>query len=206
MNMNTAVVLAGGKSRRMTFNKQNITIDGRLIAVYIADLLSLEFEQVIINSNSLSLYANCPYPVISDEIAGCGPLSGIYTGLNASDSDFTYFIGCDMPFVNLSYVRYLKKQLRCSIGNANGVLTTTNGLYEPLNCFYGKTLLPAIQKQLLNEERQVSKLYKDNEMILVPEEMVKFYDPEGLMFVNLNTIEDFEKYLFYGDIFDFAII
>ncbi len=206
MNMNTAVILAGGKSRRMSFNKQNITVDGRLIAVYIADLLSSEFEQVIINSNSRSLYGNCPYPIIADEMAGCGPLAGIYTGLKASESDFTYFIGCDMPFVNLAYIKYLKKQLRGTKANINGILTTTGGFYEPLNAFYNKNLLSPIKQQLFKGERQVSKLCKDNNMLVVPEEIVKEFDPEGLMAINLNTLEEVEKYLFYGDIFDFAAI
>lgn len=43
-------------------------------------------------------------------------------------------------------------------------------------------------------------------MIVVPEKIVKEFDPEGLMAVNLNTLEEVEKYLFYGDIFDFAVI
>ncbi len=43
-------------------------------------------------------------------------------------------------------------------------------------------------------------------MLVVPEEIVKEFDPEGLMAINLNTLEEVEKYLFYGDIFDFAAI
>ena len=133
-------------------------------------------------------------------------IAGIYTGLNQSESDFTYFIGCDMPFVNLAYIKYLKRQLKGAKTNINGIVTTTGGLYEPLNAFYNKNLLSPIKQQLLKGERQVSKLCKNNNMIVVPEKIVKEFDPEGLMAVNLNTLEEVEKYLFYGDIFDFAVI
>mgnify|MGYP003589036394 FL=1 len=111
-----------------------------------------------------------------------------------------------MPFVNLAYIKYLKRQLKGAKTNINGIVTTTGGLYEPLNAFYNKNLLSPIKQQLLKGERQVSKLCKNNNMIVVPEKIVKEFDPEGLMAVNLNTLEEVERYLFYGDIFDFAAI
>jgi len=41
---NTAVVLAGGKSRRLSFDKQALNIKGNLMPVFIADCLSIEFD------------------------------------------------------------------------------------------------------------------------------------------------------------------
>lgn len=204
--MDTAVVLAGGNSKRMKFNKQSITIGGRLIAVYIADQLSQEFDRVLINSNTPSLYQDSPYEVISDEITGCGPLSGILAGLAASESDYTYFTGCDMPFVNLTYIRYLKKQLNAVSHMTGGILTTTRGLFEPLNAFYSRELTAPIIDQLNMGYRQFYKLYGRAEMLYVPENVVQEFDPDALMFVNLNTMADFEKYLFYGDYYSISAI
>lgn len=108
--------------------------------------------------------------------------------------------------MSIDIQRYSPEERLNILANINGILTTTGGFYEPLNAFYNKNLLSPIKQQLFKGERQVSKLCKDNNMLVVPEEIVKEFDPEGLMAINLNTLEEVEKYLFYGDIFDFAAI
>src|SRR5665648_270589 len=90
--LNTAVVLAGGKSSRLSFDKQAFNIKGNLMSVFIADCLSVEFERVIIVSNKPKLYRkNCPYEVISDTWIGLGPKAGILTGLEHAADEFVYF-------------------------------------------------------------------------------------------------------------------
>ena len=190
-----AFVLAGGKSKRMPFDKQTIRIDGNLIAVHTADTLSAMFSDVFIVSNAKSLYAECRYKVIPDEIDGCGPLGGLYTALCNTPGEYAYVTGCDMPFINLKYIGYLKEQLDKAEKSMDGILTTTNGLVEPLNAFYHKRLRHLIPPILSGGRRRMVELYEGKDLIYVPESVLKKFDPEYMMFFNLNTMEDYRRYV-----------
>jgi len=189
----TAFVLAGGKSKRMPFDKQTIKIEGRLIAVRAADMLSGEFSDVFIVSNVKSLYSDCRYKVIQDEIDGCGPLGGLYTALCHTTDGFAYITGCDMPFINLKYIQYLKDRLAKETESADGIFSLINGQAEPLNAFYHSRLRDLIPPVLSRGGRRVVELYKGRNMISVAEETVREFDPECRMFFNLNTQEDYER-------------
>ena len=108
MLTDTAVILAGGKSTRMGFDKQQLKIGNKIIAEYIADKLSNDFSQIIVVSNKPHLYENTGLFVVEDEIKGYGPLAGLYTGLTYSKSKFIYLIACDMPNISLEFIRYMK--------------------------------------------------------------------------------------------------
>jgi len=191
-NYTAAFILAGGKSRRMPFDKQEIRIEGNLIAVYIAEKLSAIFRDVFIVSNAKALYLDCRYNIISDEIDGYGPLGGLYTALCNTSGEYAYVTGCDMPFVNTEYIQYMKEQLDKSAKSMDGILTTTNSLVEPLNAFYHKRLKDLIPPIISGGGRRMADLYKGKEMIYVPEDVLKKFDPEFRMFFNLNTVEDYE--------------
>ena len=68
-HLNTAVILAGGKSSRMDFDKQTILIQGQMMPLFIADQLEDLFKNRIIISNRRELYPEeVEYPVIPDLI------------------------------------------------------------------------------------------------------------------------------------------
>jgi len=191
--LNTAVVLAGGKSSRLSFDKQTFNIKGNLMPVFIADCLSFEFERVIIVSNKPELYRkNCPYEVVSDNWIGLGPKAGILTGLEYAKDDFVYFTGCDMPFVNLPYIRYMKNLIINTEKEISVVLSIKNGYYEPFNAFYSKNLIPVLQAQLNSNNNKISNCYSEHNKIEINERTQAQFDPHCLMFINLNTPKDFE--------------
>lgn len=185
----TAVILAGGKSTRMPFDKQELHIGGKPIAVHIADQLSSEFPHVLINTRTPKLYEKYPYRLLQDLVLNAGPLGGIHAGLRHSDSRYTYFIGCDMPYVSLAYIRYLKGQLK-EHPDSGGIVTLYQGMFEPLNSFYGNAALPMIEAQLKMEEYRLHRFFKGSKVLVVPEEKARAYSPDWKMFTNINTIED----------------
>lgn len=190
---NTAVVLAGGKSSRLDFDKQTLMIRNRIAPIYIADLLSKEFNRVIIVSNKPEYYReNCPYKVITDTFPGLGPKAGILAGLEQSLDEFVYFTGCDMPFVNLPYIRYMK-QLLGECGEETAVLLAKkNGFFEPLNAFYSRKLISSVQAQLKNQDNKISSMYTETNLRIIDNSILMELDPAGIMFTNLNTPKDFE--------------
>lgn len=192
-NLDTAVILAGGKSSRLSFDKQTIKVGDKLIAHYIGDLLSKEFKEIFINSNKPNLYDyGCPYEVLTDILPGMGPKSGLLTGLQNSKESFVYFTGCDMPFVNVKYIQYMKQLISEADEKIMAVLAHRNGFYEPLNAYYSKALIPEIISQLDNGDNKISSLYSNDNTILIEDSELELIDPEDLMFLNLNTQKDFE--------------
>jgi len=198
-HLNTAVILAGGKSTRMDFDKQTILIQGQMMPLFIADQLEGIFKNRIIISNRTELYpADMEYPVIPDLIRDRGPKGGIFSGLTTSMGDYVYFTGCDMPFVNPGFIIYMKSLIQGSLSTDTGivpkvVLARKKGYPEPLNAFYSKDLLPEIRRQLEEGNNKISALYREGETLMIEEEIWRQFDPRGLMFINLNTASDYEE-------------
>lgn len=188
----TAVILAGGKSSRMGFDKQFLRINEVRIMEKLIHELSKEFEDIIIVTNKPEEYKKDGVRIISDEIKEFGPLSGIHVGIKQSKSKYVYFIACDMPNINLNYIRYVKKVLINS--KANACVAKREGKIEPFNAFYSVDVLQEIEKLITLNRRSISGLIDIIEPIFIEENVLKKYDYSFGMFINLNSKEDLEVY------------
>lgn len=199
--LKNAFILAGGKSTRMDFDKQTILIHGKMMPLYIADHLASLFSRRIILTNLPELYPeDQEIPLLPDRVPDLGPKGGILTGLSSITEPYAFFIGCDMPFVNLPFICYMETLLDKSLGEDSGpaprpkvILARKDGYLEPLNAFYSKELLPEITAQLQAGNNKISSLYQEEEIIIIEEEEWRLFDPQGLMFFNLNSAADYEK-------------
>ena len=81
----TAIILAGGKSRRMGTDKALLEIEGISLLNKAIQLCEQVCDTIIISSNH-SGHKVFGYPVVADEIANCGPLGGIYSCLRKSQT------------------------------------------------------------------------------------------------------------------------
>jgi len=197
MNMEefkTAVILAGGKSSRMGFDKQFLRINEVRIMESLIHELRKEFEDIIIVTNKPEEYRSTEngIRIISDEIKEIGPLSGIYGGLKESKSKYVYFIACDMPNISLNYIRYMKKKLINNKGNA--CVARIEGKVEPFNAFYSVDILSEIEKLIALNRRSMLGLIGIIEPIFIEEDVFEKYNYSFDMFINLNSKEDLEIY------------
>lgn len=192
--MSTAIILAGGRSSRMPFDKQTIKVDGKLIAVAIADRLASLFDRVLIVSNQPELY-QCSYEVIPDQTESHGPISGFYTGLSAAqgdEGDYVYFVACDMPFIEPAYISYMRTLFDAG---KDAVAVINHGHIETFNAFYHKRLKAFLEDLLERREYSLLRIYDCRDIYYVQEEVMRQYDREAKMFVNINNMEDYERYL-----------
>ena len=132
----TAIILAGGKSSRMGFDKQFLQIGKKRMMDLVIEKLEEEFDQIIVVSNKPDQYENFSHKVVSDIIVGKGPLSGLHVGLKNSKSQYAYFVACDMPNINISYIRYMKEQIEKI--NPDACVTRSGKFAETFNSFYSK--------------------------------------------------------------------
>lgn len=188
----TAVILAGGKSSRMGFDKQFLRINEVRVMEKLIHELSKEFEDIIIVTNKPEEYKKDGVRIISDEIKEFGPLSGIHVGIKQSKSRYVYFIACDMPNLNLNYIRYMKKVL--TNNKANACIAKREVKLEPFNAFYSVDILPKIEKLITLNRRSIAGLIDIIEPIFIEENVLKKYDYSFDMFLNLNSKEDLEVY------------
>lgn len=192
--METAIILAGGKSSRMGFDKQFMKLDGRYIIDIILDKLSSFFSEFIIVTNRPEAYRQYSCKVVRDEVENFGPLGGIHAGLKHSGSRYNYLIACDMPYINKEYIRYMKGLLLDRKEGADAVITRLGDWIEPFNAFYSTGLLGHIENSINHNVRQINVMLKDANVIYVAEGKAREYSPGWEMFINLNTVRDYEKH------------
>lgn len=135
-----AIILAGGKSKRMGFNKELITLhDKRLIDTQIETLKKV-FKTIYVVSPNKHLYKDKDVVVIEDILESKGPLTGLHTGLYHSDTTYNYLIACDMPHIDLNFINHQIAKLEDK--EAYVVKST---YYEPFHGFYNKSLVNKIE-------------------------------------------------------------
>ncbi len=190
----SAVILAGGQSTRMGFDKQFLELNNQNIISYLSNELSNIFDDIIVISNTLKdgYYKN--FRVVSDVIKEKGPLSGIHSGLLSAHSEYVYFIACDMPNINLDYIQHLINSIKDVSNNPLAIVTRYKNWIEPFNSFYHKDLIPKIEDHLLSN-RSIFALIKKVESLLIDEKIARDYAPDWSMFTNLNTIEDVKNFM-----------
>lgn len=73
MRFGTAILLAGGKSLRMGFDKQSIRVDDRYLVQEVALSLCEDFSQIIVVTNEPSYYEGLPVEITRDILPSKGP-------------------------------------------------------------------------------------------------------------------------------------
>lgn len=189
----SAVVLCGGKSSRMGFDKSRIRIDNQPIYEYVADQLAEVFEEVILVSGTSNPVTSLKYKTIKDEAPACGPMGGILTGLRQAASEFVFFTACDMPYVDLPLISRIQSALgtACEGDGSSGAVALNKGFIEPFYSFYGKAMIPDVEKSIETGCYQISRLVKQLPFLYLEE---SFWKREGAatIFSNLNYPEDLE--------------
>jgi molybdopterin-guanine dinucleotide biosynthesis protein A len=141
----TAIIMAGGQSRRMGRDKTILEINGTPAIKYIFNQLRPHFDQILVSSNNMAKHSFPGVEVVPDEVAGQGPLMGIASTLRASRNKINFVIACDIPVVDMSLVRRLVRE---SKDFDAAVPQTGPSQYEPLFAVYKKSVLAEIDKAM----------------------------------------------------------
>jgi molybdopterin-guanine dinucleotide biosynthesis protein A len=193
---NSAIILAGGKSSRMGYNKELIIIDEKKIVNYQIEALRKLFHEIIVVTKNKEFYSDLDCKAVSDIIEDKGPFGGIHSGLLASSSMYSYVIACDMPVINTNYINFMKKKIYQ--GDLDGCMTLYGDHIEPFNAFYSKSMVKDIEEYLFGGGYSIYKLVKALNFSFIEEKIARRFSPNWDMFINFNTREDICKYLGNG--------
>lgn len=189
----TAIILAGGKSSRMGFDKQFLKIDQRRLMDSLINKLKKEFDEIIIVTNKPQYYIGLSHRIISDRIKEKGPLGGIHAGLLETSSKYAFVVACDMPNINMDYVAYMKEAMVDD--QLDGCVTNFMDWIEPFSSFYSRDLVGDIEKHIASGRRSINSMLKDLNIRHIEEEDARRFSPNWDMFLNLNTREELSAYL-----------
>lgn len=185
MNL-SAIILAGGKSSRMKYNKEYIQINNKYLVHTLIEKLSTIFEEIIVVSNNIDHYKDYKVKVVTDILKGNTPIIGLHSGLVNSNNIYNYVIACDMPNLNLAYVKYLITKLK----GKEAYVTKQNSFIEPFNAIYNKSIIPIIDAFISNENYGFQRLVKSLDTEYISEKESSKYSENGNMFLNINSEED----------------
>jgi molybdopterin-guanine dinucleotide biosynthesis protein A len=182
----SGIILSGGKSSRMGKNKAFIEIDGVSIIQRIYNLFKTLFSEIVIVTNELELFQNFQAKIYRDLIPDQGVLGGLYTGIYYSSFPHAFCVGCDMPFLNGSVIRYLIEKRK----DYDVVVPKTKDGLEPLHAIYSKNCLDPIRKIMEHKQRKIIDLYPMVKVNIVEESEFRSLDLTRESFLNVNTPEE----------------
>ena len=132
MNL-SAVLLAGGESRRMGKDKAIALFRRKpLWQIQLNLLRELRPAEIFLSARSDPDWRPADVEFVADELPSRGPLSGVAASLGRIRTKHLLTLAIDMPFMSEKYLRFLCDQIE----PGHGVLPIIGGRAEPLAAIY----------------------------------------------------------------------
>lgn len=178
----TTVILAGGAGRRMGgADKGLLLLDEITLIGHVLKRLKPQTERIVINCNrSLQEYARLGYPLVEDSMAGgLGPLAGVLSALEHSDSDYVLSVPCDTPRLPPDLIeRMARTMLKAGVD----ACTVSDGeRLHPVILLVHRRALPSLRAYLEAGNRKVHDWF-----FSISHCEADFSDQAGA-FININT-------------------
>jgi molybdopterin-guanine dinucleotide biosynthesis protein A len=186
----SALILAGGESRRMGRDKASLMLEGRSMLETVAATMQALFADVKLGVREKR--SDSMLPQILDD-PGCeGPLAGLLSGLENTSAPWLFMVGCDMPFVSTSVIMQLANRR----GRYQAVVPVVRGFPQPLAAFYALNGLGAIRGHLATGgTRSMRAMLEKLDVCFVRESELLEADPTLRSFVDLDTPAEYAREL-----------
>jgi molybdopterin-guanine dinucleotide biosynthesis protein A len=181
----SGVILAGGRSSRMRFNKAFAEIDGRPVINIIIDKFARVFDETIIVSNEPQLFEKLGPKVCTDVYPNMGPISGIHSGLYWASYDQAFVLGCDIPFINMNLVKYMISKL----DEYDSVVPKIDSYLQPLSAAYSRKCLPVLSNCLENKKLKLVRIFEELNALVLPRSELERFGIVEEIFLNVNDME-----------------
>jgi len=128
---------------------------------------------------------------VADRQPGAGPLSGMAAGLAAARHPYAWVVACDLPEVDPGLANVLFAAAR----GYEAAVPRPDREAQGVCAVYATTLVPRIEELLRSGERSVLSLLERSRVQYLDSTALRRVDPELRSFRNLNTPEDYERWL-----------
>jgi len=186
------IILVGGQSQRMGRDKALLPLPSALQKTFVEHLTSVlasRCSEVILvarDTTQAASYAFLDVCIVTDEVAGGGPLMGLYSGLRAITSSHALVTAVDMPFVQADIVHFLLAQPL----DESLLIPVVHAIPQVLLAIYPRIILPIIEERLRAGRRDPRSLLQATAVRYLEEAQLCEVDPQLRSFVNVNTPEE----------------
>jgi molybdenum cofactor guanylyltransferase len=181
-NAVTAVVLAGGRARRMGgIDKGTVPFNGEPMVERICRLVGPQVDLLLVNANrNLDYYATLGYGIVEDEMDDYqGPLAGMHAALGQIRTPWLLTAPCDGPFIPRDYAARMLQQALA--GDVRLSVAHDGERLQPVHALLHVSLAPDLGEFLQSGDRKIDRWYATH-----PYRVVDFSsNPE--LFSNINT-------------------
>ena len=157
----TGVIIAGGKSTRMGFDKSQIVYKGKSFLQNAIDLLTPFVDEIIISSNTIT---HPKYWVVNDSYFDAGPLGGIHASLLNTRTQKALMLPVDMPLLSRQAIELLLSGVD---GAKQASIFEVQDRWQSLVGVYDVSLLPIIEAQLKKKDYKLKHLLQKSVVQLI---------------------------------------
>ena len=195
---NSAIVLAGGFSKRFGQDKALLLLGTKPLVVHVLDrIANIANERlVVVNTEeqrtSIQRIAKNKANVLVDEYKTQTPLAGAYTGFNHAKNEYALLLSCDTPFINSEIARLLLET--CTHKEAS-IPRWPEGYMEPLQAAYHVKSACAAAKIALDEGKldMNAMITRLRNVRYISTLVLQHFDPRLNTFFNINTRADLKR-------------
>lgn len=181
----TAVILAGGRGRRMGgSDKGLVDLEGRPLIAHVLNGITPQVGTVLINANrNAAQYEAFGYQVVGDTLDGFqGPLAGFASAMAAASTPYILTLPCDGPLVPPDYATRMIDALETS-GSEIAVAHDGDRM-QPVHALLPVGLMSDLGAFLAGGDRKIDLWYSRRQVALAD-----FSDCPDV-FRNINTPGD----------------
>jgi len=190
-----AVILCGGASSRMSYDKSFIRIGDRYLVELLAEKLSSCFTKVRLGSSSAEKLCVFSLEVVEDLLEGrIGPAVGIYSALKNANSEYVFVTACDMPYIDPSHIEFMKQKIHQNEYYVDALVPINGRYIEPLYSFYSIRLIERFEEEILAGNFKIHSILKECNVLYLDDSYSRQFDADLKMFSNINYDTDLEKF------------
>lgn len=144
----TAVLLAGGQSRRMGRDKAFLEIGGEPLWRRQIAKLEQTADEVLISVRDAASSIESAHRKIFDPPEANGPLAGLAAALRVASHAHLLVLAVDLPAMTSDYLRALSSQ----ISAGRGAVPLADGFFQGTAAIYPREILPLVEEVLKSED------------------------------------------------------
>ena len=189
-----AAILDGGRATRLLgTDKGSLVVGGRTIRDRQIDALDGLVDEIVLIGVDPAATDHPDLPRLPYLAHGRGPLGGIQTALHHGDAACTLIVACDLPFLSRPFLAFLLARARAADGSADVVVPRSGDRLHPLCATYNRRVREVVDRRVASGALAVQALFDEVRVDVVEPEVVATFDPEGVMFWNVNTPDEYER-------------
>ncbi len=182
----TAVILAGGKGRRLDGqDKGLVKYKKKPLIEHVLGRIKPQVNTILVNANrNIEVYQGYGYPVINDELSDFqGPLAGFATAMKIAETPYIVTLPCDGPLLAHDLVSRFIETLRQATSTDTLVVAHDGIRHQPVYTLLPIRTLSSLEAFLKKGDRKIDLWFKQHPVLYAD------FSDKPEVFSNINTEE-----------------